>query len=174
MMADGCADRDYEQCKGIVRDHYPQIYRFLLHMTRDAGLAEDLTQETFATAWQKFEYFENRSSIGTWLCRIAYGKFIDQCRKRQADMNLTKNLKNKLQDCPPATDPMDSLLADERSRRLYQAVQTLDDDDRLLVVLHYLQDKSFSELAEILASPVGTVKWRVNQALARLRKLMEE
>jgi RNA polymerase sigma-70 factor, ECF subfamily len=173
-MTDGCADRDYEQCESIVRDHYPQIYRFLLHMTRDAGLAEDLTQETFAVVWKNFDHFENRSSISTWLCRIAYGKFIDHSRKRQADMKLTKNLQNELQDCSPANDPMDSLLKDECSRRLYRAVQILDENDKILVVLHYLLEKSISELAEILASPVGTVKWRVNQALIRLRKLMEE
>jgi RNA polymerase sigma-70 factor, ECF subfamily len=173
-MTDGREDKDYAQCQGIVRDHYPQIYRFLLHMTRDAGLAEELTQETFATAWQKFKTFENRSTVGTWLCRIGYTKFVDHGRKRQADMKLTQNLKSQARDCPPAQDPMETLLKDERRKRLYQTVQVLDENDRVLVVLHYLQDKSFSELAEILAEPVGTVKWRVNQALTRLRKLMEE
>ncbi|MFA5863833.1 MAG: RNA polymerase sigma factor [Phycisphaerae bacterium] len=173
-MTDGQNTDDRQQCRSIVRDHYPSVYRFLLHITRDEGLAEDLTQETFAAAWQKFNTFEHRSDAGTWLCRIAYRKFIDQVRKRQTDAKLTENLKSEKRSEPETQNPMDRLLADERSRQLYQAVQTLDENGRALIILHYLQNRSFSQMAEILDQPVGSIKWRVNQVLSRLRDLMEE
>ena len=53
------------------------VYRFLVHLTRDEPRAEDLTQETFAAAWRGIGSFAGRSGLGTWLHRIAYGKFID-------------------------------------------------------------------------------------------------
>lgn len=69
-----------EACARLVREHHAPVYRLLYHLTQDVHLAEDLTQETFATAWQRIDQFEGRASPGTWLHRIAYNKFVDACR----------------------------------------------------------------------------------------------
>src|SRR5262245_24922122 len=69
-----------EACAELVHAHYQGIYRYLLHLTRNLTQAEDLTQETFATAWEKIGTFEGRSALGTWLHRIAHGKFVDARR----------------------------------------------------------------------------------------------
>ncbi|MHC4156637.1 MAG: RNA polymerase sigma factor, partial [Planctomycetota bacterium] len=61
----------------VICRHYGPIYRFLAYLTLDAGLAEELTQETFAAAWANIDRFEQRSALATWLHRIAYRKFID-------------------------------------------------------------------------------------------------
>ena len=66
-----------DACAELVRAHYQAVYRFLVHLTRDVHRAEDLTQETFAAAWEKRATFEGRSTPATWLHRIAYTKFID-------------------------------------------------------------------------------------------------
>jgi DNA-directed RNA polymerase specialized sigma24 family protein len=61
-----------EACAGLVRVHYQAVYRLLVHLTRDAHQAEDLTQETFAAAWEKIGRFQGNASLATWLHRIAY------------------------------------------------------------------------------------------------------
>ncbi len=68
----------------LVRGHYQAIYRFLFHLTHDIPRAEDLTQETFAAAWERISTFQGRSTLKTWLHRIAYTKFIDSQRLRAA------------------------------------------------------------------------------------------
>ena len=72
----------------LVRSHYQAVYRFLLHMVRDVHRAEDLTQETFATAWERMATFQGRSTLATWLHRIAYTKFIDGQRSDRRDRDL--------------------------------------------------------------------------------------
>ena len=71
-----------EACAERVRGHYQAVYRLLVHLTRDVHQAEDLTQETFAAAWERIATFEGRATLATWLHRIAYTKFIDARRGR--------------------------------------------------------------------------------------------
>jgi RNA polymerase sigma-70 factor (ECF subfamily) len=161
-----------EACAELVRTHYAAVYRFLLHQTRDVHQAEDLTQETFTTAWEKIATFEGRATLATWLHRIAYTKFIDAQRAERRAVQVRARLVR-----PQATrsDPCDAMTADDEARRLYQALQELNAADRSVLVLHYLQGLSYREMATVLDEPAGTVKWRTSEALNRLRaRLCEE
>jgi RNA polymerase sigma-70 factor (ECF subfamily) len=77
----------------------------------------------------------------------------------------------------PATspsDPLESVMADDESRRLYQALDRLDAPDRTLLALHYFQGLSYREMASVLEEPTGTVKWRTSEALNRLRAMLSD
>jgi RNA polymerase sigma-70 factor (ECF subfamily) len=153
----------------FVHGHYHTVYRFLVHLTHDVHQAEDLTQETFATAWEKLATFQGRATLATWLHRIAYTKFIDAQRtERRAAGMLTRFISPK---ASPA-DPLDTVMADDETRRLYRTMQALDAPERTLLVLHYLQGLSYREMATVLDEPTGTVKWRTAEALNRLRTLL--
>jgi RNA polymerase sigma-70 factor (ECF subfamily) len=67
----------------VVSSHYQAVYRFLFHLTRDVPRAEDLTQETFAAAWEHITKFQGRSTLATWMHRIAYTKFMDGQRSER-------------------------------------------------------------------------------------------
>jgi RNA polymerase sigma-70 factor (ECF subfamily) len=158
-------------CADLIRAHYQAVYRFLVHLTRDVHRAEDLTQETFAAAWEKIAAFEGRATLATWLHRIAYTKFIDARRS----VKRTEGLLGRF--TPPngsSTDPFTAVSADDEARHLYRALGKLDGSDRTVLVLHYLQGMSYREMAEVLAEPTGTVKWRTAVALNRLRALLGE
>jgi RNA polymerase sigma-70 factor, ECF subfamily len=172
LMGEVAAGRR-EACAELVHRHYEGVYRFLLHLARDPDLAADLTQETFATAWAKADQFRGDASPATWLHRIAYAKFIDARRGRSRAAMLVARLGRSHREAEEV-DPLGGLLADESARRLYEAVQALEDEaDRAAVVLHYWQGLSFRAMAEVLGEPVGTVKWRVSRALGRLRARLE-
>jgi RNA polymerase sigma-70 factor (ECF subfamily) len=158
-----------EACAELVRAHYAGVYRFLLHLTRDGGRAEDLTQDTFAAAWEKIGAFEGRSGFRTWLHRIAYHKFVDA---RRAERYRPATAAPLAEEIAPGPGPLDAAIAGDRARRLYQALDRLDADDRALLVLHYLQGLSYREMADVLGEPAGTVKWRTSLALTRLRDLL--
>ncbi|HEV3260402.1 MAG TPA: sigma-70 family RNA polymerase sigma factor, partial [Gemmataceae bacterium] len=109
-----------EACARLIHTHYERVYRFLVHLARDLSQAEDLTQETFATAWQKIDDFEARSSWATWLHRIAYGKFVDAYRsaRRQSDL-----LKQVAQQQPiREAGPLELAAASDDARQLYAAL----------------------------------------------------
>jgi RNA polymerase sigma-70 factor (ECF subfamily) len=156
-------------CAGVVRAHYRAVYRFLVHLTRDVHQAEDLTQETFAAAWEKIATFQGRASLATWLHRIAYTKFIDARRAERRAAGMRERLAGAR--VSPA-DPFDAVTAGDEARRLYRALHELDESERTVLVLHYLQGLSYREMASVLDEPAGTVKWRTAVALHRLRALL--
>ncbi len=155
----------------LVRTHYKTVYRFLVHMARDVHRAEDLTQETFATAWERVATFEGRSTLATWLHRIAYTKFIDGQR---VDRRIATVGERFASPAVAPIDPVETAMAFEEALRLYRALDELDSADRTLLVLHYLQGLSYREMAMVLDQPSGTVKWRTSEALKCLRILLAE
>jgi RNA polymerase sigma-70 factor (ECF subfamily) len=155
----------------LVRAHYQAVYRFLVHLARDVHAAEDLTQETFATAWRKIDTFQGRAGLATWLHRIAYTKFIDAQRSRRRAEALLERLKGQY---AASADPLERVMAYDEARNLYRALDGLDGSGRAVLVLHYLQGLSYREMAAVLDEPAGTVKWRTSEALERLRALLSE
>jgi RNA polymerase sigma-70 factor (ECF subfamily) len=158
-------------CAELVRAHYQRVYRFLVHLTRDVHQAEDLTQETFAAAWEKIATFQGRATLATWLHRIAYTKFIDAQRAERRGAGMRERLMIRQ---GALSDPLDAAIADDEARHLYRALDGLAAAERALLVLHYLQGLSYREMASVLAQPSGTVKWRVAEALNRLRTLLND
>lgn len=153
----------------VIRQNYQAIYRFLVHLTRDVHEAEDLTQDTFAAAWERIGQFEGRATFGTWLHRIAYTKFIDAQRAARRNARLQERVSDVRVS---SGNPLDGVMAGEEAQHLYQALQGMESLERTLLVLHYLQGLSYSEMALVLDEPTGTLKWRTSVALDHLRSLL--
>ncbi len=156
----------------VVLRHYRAVFRFMAYLTRDTGLAEELTQETFASAWANIDSFKARSSFETWLHRIAYNKFIDSKRSLQRDAALMSGLKEENDKAPETSNPLHRLTADENSRLLYEAMRRLRSQDYIVILLHYIQGLSFRQVAKVLDQPVGTVKWHTSRALKTLNQYL--
>ena len=155
--------------EAVVHQHYRSIYRLMAYLTHDTSLAEELTQETFASAWANIGSFRGRASIGTWLHRIAYRKFIDATRSLQRDAALIDSLREEKNDAKKAANPLHKLTDDEDLRLLYEAIRRLNPSEYIVIVLHYIQGLSFRQLAKVLDQPVGTVKWQTSQALKKMK-----
>jgi len=161
-----------EACEAAVCQHYRAIYRFMAYLTGDVNLAEDLTQEAFASAWANIGRYEGRASLGTWLHQIAYHKFIDSRRSLQHHSDLKVRLKQQRHNVPETSNPLHRLTTDEHLRFLYEAMRKLESSEYIAIVLHYTQGLSFREMAEVLDEPVGTVKGRTSRALKRLKAFL--
>ena len=161
-----------EAWEAVISQNYKSIYRFMAYLTADVSLAEDLTQETFVSAWTNIDRFKGRASIGTWLHRIAYHKFIDSKRNSERSIALKDKLKKGVHNTPETFNPLYRVMADERSRFLYEAMQKLESPEYVLIVLHYIQGLSFREMTKVLDEPTGTVKWRTSKALKKLKHIL--
>ena len=135
-------------------------------------MAEELTQETFACAWENIGTFRGRASLATWLHKIAYRKFIDSKRRIKRDNALAEALKTQKNGVSQDRDPFHTIAKDEHQQLLYDALKQLDSPDCTIIVLHYIQGMTYRQLAKILAEPKGTVKWRTNSALKKLRAIL--
>jgi RNA polymerase sigma-70 factor (ECF subfamily) len=149
----------------LVRRHQGKVRGLLLRLCGDRTLADDLAQEVFLRAYRGLWGFEGRSSFGTWLYRISYNAYLNHSTRVR-----------KWSSLPTAYDAEtaapDDALSPPRSdlrRDLEAAVATLPQRYRGVVVLYYLQDLSYPEIAEILDVPLGTVKTHLHRAKRLLR-----
>jgi RNA polymerase sigma-70 factor (ECF subfamily) len=160
--------RRHEVYEQVIDAHYGSIYRLLLFLTRDASLAEDITQDVFASAWGAIHDFRGDASIRTWLHRIAYNAFLDLQRRRERESKFTAKLYDQRPEV--AADPLAGIMADEQLARVCGALDGLDVSERAVLVLHYIDGLTYREMAQVLGRSDGTLKWMINRALGKLRK----
>jgi RNA polymerase sigma-70 factor (ECF subfamily) len=156
-----------EAYEEVIEAHYASIYRLLLFLTRDTSVAEDMTQEVFASAWAALHNFRGDASIKTWLRRIAYHLFLDAQRRRKRNESFVAE--RGIRDPETAADPLSRIMTDEHLARMYRAMDDLNGDERAVLLLHYLDGLSYREMAGVLHQPAGTLKWMTHEALEKLR-----
>lgn len=151
----------------LVALFYERIYAYLRRLCGRDEDAADLTQKTFIRVWASLASYAGRSSFSTWLHRIAYCAYVDWRRtKDRLDFPPEEWWQTCVADGPsPFADAADR----EQANLLYAAVEQLDETAREVVHLHYYQALSLNEAAEVLQVHVNTVKYRLREALERLR-----
>jgi RNA polymerase sigma-70 factor (ECF subfamily) len=147
-----------------------RIYRFVLRLTNDSSLAEDLVSEVFLDVWRGAEGFKAKSRVSTWMLAIARHKALSALRRRsneQLDEDAT----------PAIADPTDDAetTANNRDRRaiVQQCLSQLSALHREVLDLVYYHEKSVDEVAEIVGAPANTVKTRMFYARKRMQALLE-
>jgi RNA polymerase sigma-70 factor (ECF subfamily) len=149
----------------LYREHSGKVYGLCLRMTRDAQLAEDCTQDTFINAWKALPQFQTRSSLSTWLHRIAVNVSLAKRRKASA---LESSLPEDEEDGARPTEW--ALETPVEVREIEDAIGGLPDGARDALVLHALSGYSHGEAAEMLGVAEGTCKAQLHRA----RKLLRE
>lgn len=154
----------------LVRIHYPGVVQVVYRLSSDAGLAEDIAQETFLRAWINLHSFHPSSSLRNWLFRIAVNAALDVLRRRPEEA-LEDEAAQMLPD--QAEDPETALIEKERMTLLQKAMQALPEAARSVLILREYGGLSYHEIASVLDVPLGTVMSRLNYARNRLRELLK-
>lgn len=149
----------------------PRIFNLFMYLTNSPDLAEDLTQEAFARLWESRFKFRGECSTTTWATRIAYHTFYDYQRRRY----LEREILNGSADADEMIESPAQALEQVTMRcAVSQALQRLSEVERQSVVLVKMEGLSYREAGEILGESPGTVKWRVMEALGKLKKFLTE
>lgn len=155
----------------LVRRHYSGVVTVVQRMCGDARLAEDAAQEAFLRAWLKLPSYQPRTSLRNWLYRIAVNAALDVLRHKP-DEPLEKAAGLGL--ASQAADPESTLVEKEQVEMLQDAVRSLPDASRSVLVLREYSGLSYEEIASVLEVPVGTVMSRLNYARSRLREILKD
>ncbi len=153
--------------------YFERVYRFVGHLTGDACIAEDLTQEVFARAYVGLPRFNGKSALSTWLCGIATNVVRKHWRylRRHGDRGIVAAELRTLPPSPPErADPEHRQHQRERAAALRSALATLPDHYREAFVLVVIREMSPAEAAICLGISRGNVSVRVHRARIRLRK----
>jgi RNA polymerase sigma-70 factor, ECF subfamily len=151
----------------VARDHLDDVYRYLVFLTADPMLSEDLAAETFERAFRSWKRFDpRRGGERTWLCQLARSRALDHFRsearrRRRETQAVTEPL--------PAIEP----LAEGLSAELDMALRSLTAAEREVVVLRIVLELSAAEAASVLRIGRGACSMRLARALHKLEERME-
>lgn len=160
----------------LVDAYYTPIYRLGLKMLGDSADAEDVLQNTFLKALQHLPDFEGRSSLSTWLYRIAANEALMLLRKRRPTIPVDENPDDEDDGYMPTqfTDwcclPEQEFLTDESKRHLDEAIQRLPETLKVVFLLRDIEGLSIRETSEALGLSETAVKTRLLRARLHLRE----
>ena len=170
-------DGDREEFARLVEEYSPLIYRLGLKMLNNPQDAEDILQETFIKAYKHIGKFDGRSSISTWLYRIATNEALMSLRKKRPEtvsFDIPSTYETEPQEPLQIVDwcclPEEEFLTAEGRMRLDEAAEQLPDSLRVVFVLRDIEGLSTRETAEVLDISEMAVKTRLSRARLRLRE----
>ncbi len=170
LVADVAERRDREAFTRIFDHFAPRLKAYLMRLGTDGALSEEIVQDVMTTLWRKAAQFDpSRSSVSTWLYRIARNRRIDLARRERGPLDADEPM---LQ--PAAPPDLENLMDDQRREEVVRAVLvSLPEEQLKLVRLAFFEGLSHSQIAENTGLPLGTVKSRIRLAFTRLRRMLE-
>ena len=157
-------------------DKYGRLaYVLIFRVVKNAGVAEDLTQETFLRIWNRVHGFDHeKGALGPWVMTVARNRAIDYLR------SVDGRMAHGAMDLDASEHPSlfanleAEVLNSDRARRLRAAFEKLNPNQRLVIELAYYEGLSQTEMATRMNQPLGTVKTWVRSALKALREELGE
>ena len=156
-------DPQRTQFDEIVREQWTAVYKLLYTLTGNAHDTEDLTQETFLKALDRFKTFHG-GNLRAWLLRIASNAFFDQRRRKQR-----VKFGPLAAEVPEESQPPDHRMdVAEQHQLLKAAMQELSETTRMVFHLRATENLSFREIAKILKTSEEAARWHMHQARTKL------
>ena len=161
--------RDREAFGLLYDRHVTRVYRHVYYMVGNPAEAEDLTAQAFLQAWRAIERYQVRGApFVSWLMRIAHNLGVSHLRSRKPSSELPETLVDRSRDGNPA----DVLQRTADGERVREAILRLRDEHRRVIILRFVEDLDYREVAEIVGKSVPAVRVIQHRALKALRQQM--
>jgi RNA polymerase sigma-70 factor (ECF subfamily) len=161
--------RDRDAFATLYDRHVVRVYRHIYYMVGNAPEAEDLTAQAFLQAWEAIDRYQIRGApFVSWLLRIAHNLAVSHLRSRKASAELPETLVDHSRD----GNPEDVLHRKLDSDRVRDAIGRLRGDQRQVIILRFVEELAYPEVAEIVGKSVAAVRVIQHRALNALRKEM--
>jgi RNA polymerase sigma-70 factor (ECF subfamily) len=144
----------------IVRTYETPVFNYVLRLVRDRSLAEDLTQEVFLRIYQGLPKFSLRSRFTTWMFQVTKNRVLDELRSLERRPRSLMSI----EDAPPLEVYDAPYERSETIDALWRAVEELNVDLKMALLLRDVVGMSYSEIADALEVTLATVKWRIYTA----------
>ena len=156
---------DSAQLALLFERHHQALFRYLLHLSGDQAVSEDLVQEAFLRVLKHAKSFDPKQTFSVWLFGIARNAYFDLYRKRRVEQPATDLAEIR------SKEPMleEVLTRKQDVQLLSEALERLPENKREVLVLSRFQHMKYEDIARLLRCEVSTVKVRVYRALKELR-----
>jgi len=158
-------NEDQELYREIVKRYQEKIWRYVFYILRDEAKSSDVSQNTFIKAFVNLKGFDNRRKFSSWLYRIAHNEAINEFKKHKKELSF-----NDVAEPFYDSGFMAEFDAIKDRELINHCLQKMPIKYREILILFYLEEKSYTEISEILQAPAGTVAARISRA----KKIMKE
>lgn len=166
-----CLNRDEDAWNMLIRKHERRVYNLCYQFFGRAGTAEDAAQDVFVKVYGALNRYNFDMEFSTWLMAVTRNLCIDKYRhsrrEKLVDMDHVAQLA-----APAEGGPMAALSRQEAQQRVHEGLRLVGDELRMAVILRDIQGYSYDEIAAITASPIGTVKSRINRGRLELARVL--
>lgn len=177
QLVELAVSEDTEAFSEIVKRWERKIFALCFGMLGSEADARDAAQETFIAAYRNLANFRGDAKVSSWLHRIAVNQCLTikrRAKTRSEDfLDESETGEDRTFVAPAKFSPLKTAEQTERLNLVRQAVQSLPDDLRQIVILKEFEEMTFQQIAETLELPLSTVKSRLYTALKQLRSKME-
>jgi RNA polymerase sigma-70 factor (ECF subfamily) len=163
----------------LIEAYQKKVYNLALRMTGNQEDAADLAQEAFIRVFRSISGFKEQSSFSTWIYRITTNVCLDEIRKRKNRKVISIDEDIHMDDGEMkrqivSDDPLPDEMAERAELRniVNDAINSLPEDQKVVITLRDLNGLSYEEIAQVLGIPGGTVKSRINRARQALRNVL--
>ncbi|MGB0036116.1 MAG: sigma-70 family RNA polymerase sigma factor [Candidatus Acidiferrales bacterium] len=170
---------DLDALSALLTRYQNRLYRYLLRIVRDQAEAEDLFQQTWLRVAEKIQNYDPRRNFEPWLFTLARNLAFDHLRRIRPE-SLDEPIPGAAAGETGATrlasgerPPLEGLIERERAGQLAGALEKLSVVHREVLTLRFEEEMKLEEIAEVLGTPLSTVKTRLRRALDRLRQTLE-
>ena len=154
----------------MVRQYSEQLYWHIRHIVLNHDDANDVLQNTFLKAWKSLESFQGKSTLGTWLYRIAVNESLDFIRRQKQLGSISADEDLSVANRLLADEYFDG---DKTQALLQEAVSKLPDVQRTVFTMKYFEDKKYSEISKILRTSEGALKASYHLAVKKVTEYLE-
>jgi RNA polymerase sigma-70 factor (ECF subfamily) len=162
--------RDEEAFGELYDRHVVRVYRHLYYMLGKQPEAEDLTAQTFLKAWEAIERYQVRGApFVSWLLRIAHNLGVSYLRSKRESAELHDGIV----DTKERRDPEWSYQQTAEEELVREAITRLREEQRQVIILRFIEDLDYREVAEIIGKSVAAIRVIQHRALNALRKQMK-
>lgn len=159
----------------LVQKYQDRLYNTVVHVVGCTEEARDVVQEAFVQAFVKLETFHHTSAFYTWLYRIAFNVAISRGRKKRPAISVERTRETTGHEpVDRRAGPTERAEQEERCRQVREAIASLSEEHRAVVILREIDGCCYETIAEILDLPVGTVRSRLHRARLELRDQLKE
>jgi RNA polymerase sigma factor (sigma-70 family) len=179
LLLERVASKDQLALRALYDATSGRLYALALRIVIRAEWAEDVLQDTFIAVWRSAgDYKQSLSPPQAWLGLLVRSRALDLLRRQkvQRDESLVTELDDTAEQtiAGESPDPEAAAALSEEAFILRQCLNQLDDSQRQVITLAYLQEQTHQELADKLKLPLGTVKTWIRRGLVKLRQCMEQ
>ncbi len=173
-------DGDEAAYKSLIRRYRNPVAQVVYRLVKDRGQVEDLTQEVFIKAFQHLKDFDYEHQFASWLFKIANNHCIDYIRKKKLrvysiDEQIRTEDGQMEYEIPDSTyEPDLNMLREQKSKVIQEAIDSLPDKYREVIVLRHQEELSYEEIAVKTGLPVNTIKVQLFRAREMLYKFLKD